>query len=592
MPKRRSLIWLLYPAFLAVVLATLIAAAWVVSGMVERWSLDRTKVSLEAEAWLFSAAAEQLLEPSRRGDLQRLCREYGRRSDLRLTVILMDGTVAADTDEDPGGLANHADRPEFAAARAGKVGVAVRPSATTKRDMVYVTVPIMAPDDVRAVARAAVPLAQVHEAYESELASAAFGGVIVLAIAALLAWITALWLNRPLRRLRSDLERFAEGDLSHRLAVPGIEEYGALAQTMNRMAAQLEERVQTITAQRNELEAVLASMVEAVLVVDADDRLIRMNRAAGLLFGVDPEAARGKALYRVIRDPDLTNLVNRTRAESDVVEAEIAPRVTGERILQAHGTHLPDDRGRPAGALVVLNDVTRLKKLETMRRDFVANVSHELRTPITSIKGFVETLKEGALADPENARGFLDIVARHADRLNAIIEDLLALSRLEREEELGDVVLEPALLKPILEAAIALCAPLAADRRVRVDLDCDGALEARGDAALLEQAVVNLLDNAAKFSEPDTITTVTARRDAASKEISIEVRDRGCGIPAEHLPRIFERFYRVDKARSRKQGGTGLGLAIVKHIAHTCGGSVSVASEIGKGSAFTIRLPG
>jgi len=592
MRNRRSLIWFLYPAFLAVVLATLGAAAWVVSGMVERWSLDQTKTSLEAEAWLFSAAAGQLLAPSRSAELQRLCREYGRRSDLRLTVILPNGTVAADSEEDPRGLASHADRPEFAAASAGKVGVAVRPSATTKRDTCYVAVPIRADDDVRAVARAAVPMAQVRDLYESELASMALGGAIVLAFAAILAWLVALWLNVPLRRLRADVDKFGAGDLSHRLFVSGIEEYGALAEATNRTAGQLEERVRTITEQRNELEAVLAGMVEAVLVVDADDRLVRMNRAAGLLFGVNPEGARGKALYRVIRDPDLTNLVNRTRTEPDVVEAEISPRVTGERILQAHGTSLPDDRGRPAGALVVLHDVTRLKKLETMRRDFVANVSHELRTPITSIKGFVETLKDGALEDPENARKFLDIVARHADRLNAIIEDLLALSRLEREAELGEVHCEPATLKPVLRAAIDLCEHLATERKIRVELECDDALEARINAALLEQAVVNLLDNAVKFSEPGTVAAVTARRDEASGEVSIEVGDQGCGIPAEHLPRIFERFYRVDKARSRKQGGTGLGLAIVKHIAQAQGGTVSVASEVGKGSVFTIRLPG
>ncbi|MBN1605910.1 MAG: PAS domain-containing protein [Polyangiaceae bacterium] len=588
MPRRRSLIWLLFAAFLAVVLA----AAWVVAGMVEHWNLDRTKVSLEADAWLFSAAAEQLLAPSRREELQRLCHEYGRRSNLRLTVILPDGTVVAESEKDPRRLVNHSDRPEFAAARAGKVGVAVRPSATLKRDMVYVTVPVTAPDGVRAVVRAAVPLAHVREAYKSELASAAFGGVLVLAFAAVLAWLTALWLNHPLRRLRSDLLRFGEGDLSHRLSVPGIEEYGALAETMNRLAAQLEERVRTITEQHDELEAVLAGMVEAVLVVDADDRIVRMNRAAALLFGVDPDAARGKALYRVIRDSDLTNLVNRTRAGSDVVEAEIATHIAGERILQAHGTHLPDDRGRPAGALVVLNDVTRLKKLESMRRDFVANVSHELRTPITSIKGFVETLRDGALEDHENARGFLDIVARHADRLNAIIEDLLALSRLERDAESGAIAREPAPLRPILEAAISLCVPVATARGVRIELDCDGALEACVNAALLEQAVVNLLNNAANFSEPDTVATLAVRRDPVSGEVSVEVRDQGCGIPAEHLPRIFERFYRVDKARSRKQGGTGLGLAIVKHIAQACGGSVSVESEVGRGSAFAIRLPG
>jgi two-component system phosphate regulon sensor histidine kinase PhoR len=591
MNKRRSLIWFLYTAFLVVVLTTLGAAAWVVSGMVERWSLDLTEESLEAEAWLFSAAAERLIEPSQSRELQRLSREYSRRTGIRLTVVLPDGKVIADSEEDPSLLRSHVGRPELVAAQAGKVGTAVRQSSTTKRDTCYVAVPIMAGDDVRAVARAAVPMAQVHEMYRSELESMAFGGAFVLAIAAVLAALVALWLNLPLRRLRAGVDRFGAGDLSHRLFVSGIEEYGALAEAMNRMAAQLEERVRTITEQRNELEAVLAGMMEAVVVVDADDRLVRMNRAAGLLFGVNPEEVRGKALYRVLRDPDITNLVNRTRAGTDVVEAEIAPRVTGERILQAHGTHLPDDRGRPAGALVVLHDVTRLKKLETMRRDFVANVSHELRTPITSIQGFVETLKDGALVDPKNARGFLDIIAKHAERLNAIIEDLLSLSRLERETDLGETACERTPLRPILEAAIALCAPLAEARLIRVDLDCDSALQGRVNPALLEQAVVNLLDNALKFSESDTTTEVSARRDEASGEIAIAVRDRGCGIPAEHRPRIFERFYRVDKARSRTEGGTGLGLAIVKHIAQAHGGTVSVESEVGKGSAFTVRIP-
>jgi two-component system phosphate regulon sensor histidine kinase PhoR len=272
------------------------------------------------------------------------------------------------------------------------------------------------------------------------------------------------------------------------------------------------------------------------------------------------------------------------------VEGDIVLRDTeGERFLQAHGTVLRGAQGQEIGALIVLNDVTRLRRLETLRRDFVANVSHELKTPITAIKGFVETLLDGAVDDPENAQRFLQIITRQADRLNAIIDDLLDLSRIEQEAEKGGIPLVRGALRPVLEAAVQACSLNAREKSLAMVLHCSGELAAQINAPLLEQAVVNLLTNAIKYSEPAGRIVVDACQ--FGDKVMVKVQDWGCGISPEHLPRLFERFYRVDKARSRKQGGTGLGLAIVKHIVQSHGGEVVVHSTPGQGSTFTLMLP-
>jgi two-component system phosphate regulon sensor histidine kinase PhoR len=272
------------------------------------------------------------------------------------------------------------------------------------------------------------------------------------------------------------------------------------------------------------------------------------------------------------------------------VEGDIVLHDEQQRFLQAHGTLLRDAGGHDIGALIVLNDVTRLRRLETVRRDFVANVSHELKTPITAVKGCVETLLDGALADPAAGRRFLDIIARQAERLNAIVDDLLALSRIEQEAEKQEIPLRRGPLREVAQAAIQSCTVGAAARDIRIDLDCPDAPTAKINPPLLEQALVNLIDNAVKYSESGSRVLVEIRR--KDREVRIRIRDWGCGIPREHLPRLFERFYRVDKARSRKVGGTGLGLAIVKHIAQAHGGRVEVESTPGVGSVFTLVLAG
>ena len=364
-----------------------------------------------------------------------------------------------------------------------------------------------------------------------------------------------------------------------------------MAESLNQMAEELDDKLRTLTHERNEREAVLASMVEGVVAVDTEERVIAVNAAAARLLDTDPEAAEGKAIQEIVRNPDLQHIVAQTLDGHTPVEADIVMRVGAEdRNLQANGTLLRgDDDGRDAGAVVVLNDVTRLKRLEAVRRDFVANVSHELKTPVTSIKGFAETLEDGALDDPAAARRFVHIIAGQADRLNSIIEDLLALSTLEQSTDSPLLQLEEADLCDVVSVALEVCGPKAEAKDITLRQECAGNVSTRVSPPLLEQAVVNLVDNAVKYSSEggEVVISVAEGED----EIVVSVSDQGQGVSREHLPRLFERFYRVDKARSRDMGGTGLGLAIVKHIAQIHGGRVSVDSVVGRGSTFRVHLP-
>ncbi|MEJ2688609.1 MAG: ATP-binding protein [Deltaproteobacteria bacterium] len=373
----------------------------------------------------------------------------------------------------------------------------------------------------------------------------------------------------------------------------GSLEVAELVASFNRMAAELDERISTINRQHNELQAVFASMVEAVIAVDLEERILNINPAAVSLLGITYRHAEGRKLLEAIRNQKLSRFVKSILqgVGSDVAESEIVLReeVSKERILQARGTVLRDPEGGKRGALVVFDDISQLRKLENIRRDFVANVSHELKTPVTTIKGFVETLLDGALKDEAQAREFLTVILRNVDRLSAIIDDLLMLSRLEQEDEKGELDLKQKALLPPLAAALDDCKLKAEEKGIILSIHCPEDLSALINGPLLEQAVVNLIINAIKYSESGKEVIVTARR--TDGETVVEVRDFGIGIAREHLPRLFERFYRSDKARSRKLGGTGLGLAIVKHIVQAHGGLVEVDSMPGKGTVFTIRLP-
>jgi two-component system, OmpR family, phosphate regulon sensor histidine kinase PhoR len=589
--RKKRLLWQLYPVYLLIMLVSLTAVAWYASSALRTFDLEQTKADLEARALLVEDLFQSKIVKSDFQQIDALCKELGQKASTRITVILPSGKVAGDSDESPQKMDNHADRPEVIEALAGRTGSTERYSYTLKESRMYVAVPLKQDEKIIGVLRASVSMSVVDRAVAGIQMRIAMGGIMIAVLmAAISLWISRR-ITRPLEHLRIGAKRFARGNLTHKLPLTGSQEISDLADALNQMAMELDEKIRDIVQQRNEREAILSSMIEGVLAVDAQERLIRLNQTAARLIGVDAARAQGRMLQEVVRNLDLQQLVANVLATQKPQEDEILLHDNGggERYLHAHGTILRDAREKEAGALVVLHEVTRLKKLEKVRRDFVANVSHELRTPVTSIKGFVETLLDGAMNNPQELQRFLQIVATQTDRLNAIIEDLLTLSRIEQETEKAEIVLSPGSIRNVLCTAIEVCQMKASDKNIRIELNCDETLQAQINPPLLEQAIINLIDNAVKYSPPGQ--TIQLGASSTDDGILIQVRDHGCGIGREHLPRIFERFYRVDKARSRKLGGTGLGLAIVKHIAQAHGGRASVESTLGEGSAFFIFLP-
>ena len=587
--KKKRLLWQLFPSYLLITLIALAAVSGFASRTLRQVFLDRAAADLKSRAHLAASLVRPYLSPLNETLLDRKCKSAGKASGTRITVVLRSGQVVGDSQESPERMDNHGTRPEIRQAAADGFGVATRRSATLDRQMMYVAVPVRQGDTIVSFVRTSLPLTDIDREIRAIQLRVLLAGLAVAILAAVISLLVSRRITRPVEEMRQGAERFAEGSLAHRLAMPDTEELAALAATLNRMANQLDNRIQTISRQRNELETVLGSMSEAVIAVDTEERILSMNRAAVGMFGSGPGKGPGQPIQEVIRNSDLQRFVTRALDGRGDQEGDIILFHGTERILWTHSTPLKDANGRQIGILVVMNDVTELRRLENMRRDFVANVSHEIKTPLTAIKGFVETLRDGGVEDPEESMRFLSIITRHVDRLSAIVDDLLKLSRIEREEEAGQIRFSKTLLEPVLQNAVAVCQAKADAKQIRIEVACDAGLKAAADASLIEQAIVNLLDNAVQYTGENGRVRIEAS--AGAEHLRIQVQDNGIGIAREHLLRLFERFYRVDKARSRKAGGTGLGLSIVKHIVQAHGGTVTVDSTPNRGSTFEIVLP-
>jgi two-component system phosphate regulon sensor histidine kinase PhoR len=586
--KRRRLIWLLFPSYLVITVAAIAGVSWYSTALLHRFIVEETTQELNTRAAILQ---DDFTAWVRAGDTARIeqeCKSIGLMAATRITVILPDGTVAGDTDEDPAQMENHSTRPEIRSAMEGVAGKSIRYSTTVRKRMLYLAVPLRENSKTIGVLRVSLPLTAMSQAAGAYQHAIIVAGLVAALAAALVSAVVSRRISRPLEDMKEGAQRFARGELRHLVREEGSEESALLARALNEMAGKLGLMLERVTAQRNQLDAVLSSMSEGVIALGPDGRILLMNRSAGDLVGTSPEDAGGKMVYEVTDAPILLSLLEEAKTRGAPVEAEVALRIGGERVVKAVAKTMRSAEGDLLGIIAVLRDITKETKLERVRRDFVANVSHELRTPITAIKGFAESLLDGAMEDTEEAVRFLRTIVRHADRLNSIIEDLLTLSRIEQEADQLQVGLTIGRVRPVLEAAAESLAPLAAEVMAEVELECDEGLLAMTNASLLQQAVTNLVDNALKYGGEGVKVRVSARR--TNGEVAIAVKDSGPGIAPEQLERIFERFYRVDRTVSRKFGGTGLGLAIVKHVALVHSGRMEAASGLGKGSVFTLFL--
>ena len=602
--RKRRLLWEIFPPFIAVAALALLAISFYASWVFRSETIKRIAAELRQHVQEIGSLAlhtnpERQRFPRPLNDLERfqfqsLCRARAQRFSIRIRAVSAERDVLCDSfseraPEPTQYEAVVADQPELATALSGVAVIRTRTTEVVGEDWLHVAAPL---SDGRATAGAVVAsmsLATVDASVREVRLRLIGVGIAIISIASLVSFGLAQRFVAPLMEMRRIARRFARGDLSRKLPVYSSFELGGLAEALNNMATHLDERLRMLVAQRNEQETVLSSMLEGVIAVDNDERVVKLNRAAAELLGVEQDGVQGRLMEEVLRNYEFQSFIREVLTSQKQRERSIVVEKDGERLLQLHGTVLRDDTGSGIGMVLVINDLTDLRRLEGIRRDFVANVSHELRTPITSIKGFVETLLDGALESQEDTRRFLEIIGRHTDRLQQVIDDLLKLARIEQGNEQRELERTDVGAEELYATVRELCEGRAAEKQLRLVSEIPTPFTLRVNRSLIEQAILNLVDNAIGFSEQGGLVQV--RMTSGATAHTIEVIDQGPGISPEHLSRIFERFYRVDKARARKTGGTGLGLAIVKHVARVHGGDVKVKSELGKGCRFIITLP-
>jgi two-component system, OmpR family, phosphate regulon sensor histidine kinase PhoR len=587
---RRNLFWKLALTFLALLASALVAVDFFAERALRRDSERATFAQLATIARFVQTRPPEFpsLSSAQTEDLERLHRwaaEIGS-GGARITVIRSDGQVLADSQSDVRTMENHADRPEVREALAKGEGRSERHSVTLREDFLYYAVR----QDVAAgppiVLRFAIPLESANQALGLFRRSLWLASLVILLVAGMVALMVSRGLSDRVERLREFSRRVAEGDFRPLPGGPSGDALEALCASLNQTATRMDHTIRTLTEERNLSSAILGSMVEGVAVVNGSERLVFAKQGFADILELDVPPRSGSALVEIVRQTEMIEAVRQVLAGEPRVEAEIVTGTLRQHFFAA--TVAAVRAGETSGAVVVLHDITELRKLERVRRDFVANVSHEFKTPLTAIQGFSETLLAGAIDDPQNRERFLGIILEHSRRLARLTDDLLKLSKMDADRL--ELEIRRVSVAELIESCLETAQHRAAEKDIRVYVSQSKDLpDIAGDRRRLAEVLQNLLDNATQYTLAGGRITLSA--EARDADVIFTVSDTGIGIPKADQSRIFERFYRVDAARSREAGGTGLGLAIAKHLVEVHGGRIWVASEIGQGSAFHFSVP-
>jgi two-component system, OmpR family, phosphate regulon sensor histidine kinase PhoR len=587
---RRNLFWKLALTFIALLAGVLLAADFFAERALFRDSERATFQELATVARYaqtrppeFPSAIPQ--NPEDNAALKSWVSEIGS-NGVRVTVIRADGQVLADSQADPVSMESHADRPEVQQALAKGRGQSARRSTTLQREFAYYAVRQDEGAGAPLVLRFGIPIDTGDVALGSFRWSLRLASLVILLVAAIACIVVSRSLSDRVERLQEFSRRVAEGDFR---PLPGGDSGDALEElcaSLNQTAARMDRTIRTLTEERNLSSAILGSMVEGVAVVNGSERLVFANQGFADILELDVPPKSGSALVEVVRQTEMIEAVRRVLAGEPRVEAEIVTGTLRQHFFAA--TVAAVRAGDTSGAVVVLHDITELRKLERVRRDFVANVSHEFKTPLTAIQGFSETLLAGAIDDPQNRERFLGIILEHSRRLARLTDDLLKLSQMDADRL--QLEIRPVSVAELIESCVETTEHRATEKGVRLSIAPANDLpEIAGDRRRLAEILQNLLDNATQYTLPGGQIRLTA--ESRDNDVVFTVTDTGIGIPKSDQSRIFERFYRVDAARSREAGGTGLGLAIAKHLVEVHGGRIWVESEIGQGSQFNFSIP-
>tara|TARA_B100001248_G_scaffold262733_1_gene261894 strand:- start:13549 stop:15327 length:1779 start_codon:yes stop_codon:yes gene_type:complete len=522
--------------------------------------------------------------------MQETAERLGRESNTRITIMDLKGNVLADTYKSQDTKKQSlVDSPEFEMALKEGLGIASRYYDAMEAKYTYVAIPIQDAAANIGVLRLGVPVTSLSQTLNQIYAQLLLGGLVSCLLVAILCWYISRRMSRPLEDIKALAEKMKSGDFSIKTEIKPslILEVQTLGTAIMSMAKQLQKRIDTILAQKNELDTVFASMSEGLITIGLDGKIGHINSMAEKILKLD--AAKDKNFEEAIKEGPVVQYIKEAMSRDFIDEQEVRIYDGKKVTLRLRGSQKKNSKGETNGVIIVINDITEIVLAEKQRRDFVANVSHELRTPLTSIQGFAETLMNPAVQEPKEVKKFVEIIHKHANRLGALIEDILALSRLEKDTENQQIELTYGKLSNSVENAAELCRSKAEKMGIEIVTSCPDDIQVKRNHHLLEQAILNLIDNALKYS--DSKSKIEVFVDETEDFYRINVRDYGAGISQKHLARLFERFYRIDKARTSSEGGTGLGLAIVKHVAMAHGGHVDVKSNIGEGSTFSISIP-